>query len=325
MKTINVKTGLLKTMALGCAMSVMIACNEDSNEPMGKGDVEFEITDAPSDDAAVKGVIVTIADIKMDGQSVKGFTKQSIDLKAYQEGKTKILAGAQQIDAKTYSGLTLVLDHDKDASGASPGCYVLTQQGTKYKLKQSATGTQDVAVNKTWAATSNTKTNVVMDFDLRKAIASSDDPNVKYTFVSDASLQAAVRVVTRDKAGTIKGTYSEDQSSNADKIIVYAYKKGSFNASSETQAQGESKIYFSNAVSSSEVKQGLTGKTFTIALLESGEYELHFAAHEEDPATGRMKFKSMLQSETSVNGAIAGVITVQGGLDVNIVATIKHL
>src|SRR6267142_4932408 len=113
-----------KAILFGSAMLMLPACNR-SNEPMGKGEAEFQITDAPSDDASIKGVVVTVADIMVDGKSISGFAKQSIDLKAYQEGNTKLL-GTAQLDAKAYNSITLVLDADADASGNSPGCYVLT-------------------------------------------------------------------------------------------------------------------------------------------------------------------------------------------------------
>src|SRR5688572_27253765 len=106
----------LSTIAFAAlAVFGISACSD--NEPMGKGDVDFEITDAPCDDASVKGVFVTIAEVRIDGKPIPGFTKQTIDLKAYQEGNTKLLVGAKQLDAKSYNNLTLVLDANTDASG----------------------------------------------------------------------------------------------------------------------------------------------------------------------------------------------------------------
>src|SRR5258706_16088451 len=116
--------GWTRAVLFGAAMFMLPACDR-SNDPMGKGDAEFQITDAPSDDASIKSVFVTVTDIKVDGKSVSGFTKQTIDLKAYQEGNTKVL-GTGTVDAKAYSTVLLVLDADADAAGASPGCYVLT-------------------------------------------------------------------------------------------------------------------------------------------------------------------------------------------------------
>lgn len=313
----------LKVVMIIFSMALFAAC-DDSNEPDGKGDVEFEITDAPIDDAQVKSVVVTVADVKVDGKSIEGFSKQSIDLKAYSEGKTKLL-GTSKLDARTYNSLTLVLDLDNDADGNAPGCYVLDKDNIKYKLRSSASGKLDVAVNKSWKVTKNTTNRLVMDVDLRKAVRYSDDPAVRYAFVSDNNLQAAVRVVMKERSGTIEGSYQEDSNSNADKIIVYAYKKGTFSAATETQPQGTDQLLFKNAVASAEVKSGLTGKVFTLAFLEEGEYELHFAAYTRNPGTGKHNFEARLQSETRVDGSVGEFITIKGGATVSIATRIKGI
>ena len=313
----------IKGALFSCAILMLGACNNDS-EPMGKGEAEFEITDASIDDANIESVVVTIADIKVNGNSLPGFTKQTIDLKAYFDGSTKVL-GKGEFDARTYENLVLVLDLDNDANGDSPGCYVLNQNNTKYKLKSTTTGTIEIPINKSWKVEKNTKTSMVMDFDLRKAIRYSDDPSVAYSFVSDNNLQAAIQVVAKAKTGTIKGSYQEDTNSNADKIIVYAYKKGTFNANIETQPQGVDNILFANARSSAEVKESLSGILYTLAFLEEGEYELHFAAYTRDTSTGRYHFEARLQSETDVDGSVGNLITVKSGVTINVSSTIKGI
>jgi hypothetical protein len=312
----------IKTVLFGCAVIMFIACKDDADEPMGKGEVEFEITDAPIDDANVKSVVVTVADVKVDGQSLTGFSKQTIDLKAYQDGSTKLL-GTTELDARTYSNVVLVLDLDTDAHGNSPGCYVLTADQTKYKLKSTATGKADIVINQSWKAAKDAKTKVVMDFDLRKSIRYSDDPAVRYSFVSDNNLQTAVRLATAEKSGTINGNYEDEASIDADKIIVYAYKKGSFNATTETQAQSADGIFFKNAVASAEVKESLTTKVYTLAFLPEGEYELHFAAYSKNNESGRSSFEALLQSETNINGSVSGFVKVQGSASITISTKIK--
>ncbi|HEX8040534.1 MAG TPA: DUF4382 domain-containing protein [Chryseosolibacter sp.] len=312
----------IKGILMMAALLGLAACNDD--EPAGKGQAEFEITDAPVDDANVKGVFVTVADIKVNGNSVQGFTKQTIDLKAYSEGKTKIL-GSGEFDARTYNQVVLVLDLDHDANGGSPGCYVLDQNNAKNQLKTAATGTTDVAVNKSWQVAKDVKTNIVLDFDLRKALRYSGDAATGYSFVSDNNLNAAVKLVAKANSGTVIGSYEESSGSNADKIIVYAYKKGTFNASTETTPQGADALLFANAAGSAEVKQGLTGNEFKLAFLEAGDYELHFVGYTKDTTTGRYQFQSQLKSETSVNGSVGNIVTVQSGATINVAAVITGI
>jgi len=316
MKTLNVSW--TKTILFACAVGGMLpACNK-SNEPVGKGEAEFQITDAPADDASVKSVFVTIADIKVDGQSVSVFTKQTIDLKAYQNGSTKIL-GSSQVDAKAHGSVTLVLDADTDASGSAPGCYVMTTDNSKYKL---SSGTIGLTINKNWSVATGVKSTLVMDFDLRKSIRAMADQSVRYNFVSNDNLQSSVRLVSLDKAGGLSGTYAEQTSSNADKVILYAYKKGSFNATTETVAQGDDAIFFKNAVSSAEVKTSLSGNTFKLAFLEEGDYELHFAAYGKSSTSDQFVFQNMLTAQTMLNGSMLSFVTVKNGTTLTISSVI---
>jgi hypothetical protein len=316
MKCLN----LFKALMFGSSLLVLSSCGD--NEPMGKGDVDFEITDAPSDDASIKGVFVTVSDIKVNGTSLSGFTKQTIDLKAFSEGKTKLL-NTTQLDAKSYSNVILVLDLDADENGNAPGCYVLTNENVKFKLKESTSGKDEVTIGKTWAIKANTKNNIVMDFDLRKSIRHTESEIAPYVFVSQNNLNAAVRIIDKQKTGTINGTYHEDESINSDQILVYAYKKGTFNSSVETQGDETDNIQFRNAIASARIKETLGVKTFTLALLEDGDYELHFAAYVKDSETGRFSFTSMLQSETSINGSVSDIIKVHAGGELTLSSTIK--
>lgn len=318
------RSSWMKVIVLCCAVTLFSACEDDPNEPMGQGEVEFEITDAPIDDASVRSVVVTVADVKVDGRSLEGFTRQSVDLKAYQDGNTKLL-GSGTMDARAYSNVTLVLDLDTDAQGNSPGCYVLDADNMKHKLKSTASGTLEVAANHSWTAMKDVKTNVVMDFDLRKSVRYSDDPSVKYSFVSASNLNSAVRVTTKQASGTIRGSYQDEANVDADMIIVHAYKKGTFNASTETQAEATDGIYFRNAVASAVVKDGFTGKQFTLAYLPEGEYELYFASYTEDTVSGRHSFDAMLQSETSVEGAVGNIVKVEAAVEINISASITGI
>jgi hypothetical protein len=313
----KLKIGKWSSVAFVFLIWLLPACHKD--EPAGVGQAEIQVTDAPSDDASVKSVFVTVTEVRVDGKAISGFTKQTIDLKAYQDGNVTSLTSTQ-LSSGTHSQITFVLDVDHDVAGNAPGCYVQTMDNTKYKLGTS--GNIEIAVNKAWNVAANSTATIVADFDIRKSIRWSTDNTIRYAFVSADNLNASVRVVDKMKSGTVNGTYSEQTSSNADKIIVYAYKKGTFNASTETQAQGDDAIYFKNAVSSTEVK-GVTSQYYTLAYLESGDYEFHFAAYNQDASTGRYTFQSMLTAQTKVNGSVADYVTVSANATLSISSVIN--
>jgi hypothetical protein len=306
---------------MACCLLIPVAC---SDEEMGKGNAAFEITDAPIDDASVSAVMVTIADIQVSGKSISGFTKQTIDIAAYQEGNTKLLATAMNLDARTYSNLTLVLDLDHDANGDAPGCYVRTTDNVKHKLRSTTSATLEIPISKTWEVQRNATSNIVLDFDLRKSIVHSDNTEAQYRFVNDDNLSGAIRVVNKSKTGTISGSYTETEATNADEVIVYAYKKGTFSFSSEMQPQGEDGVQFSHAIASAQVKESLTGKTFKLALLEAGEYELIFASYNED-ASGQMTLTAVHESEMKMNGSVINALTLQSQATANVSINITGL
>ena len=309
-----------KVLSLIVAAGLFQECSSSSNDAVGTGETEFQVTDAPSDDASVKGVFVTIADIKVDGTSISGFTKQTVDLKAFQEGNAKLLASSR-LSAKSYNNVTLVLDNDTDASGTAPGSYVLTTTDAKFKL---GTGQTNVSLNNTWNVTANSKTTVILDFDIRKAVRRVDDASIRYSFVSNDNLQASVRIVAQEKSGHINGNYTEQVVVNDDKIFVYAYKKGTFDAGVEGQPQGSDGILFKNAVTSAEVKGSLSARTYKLAFLESGEYELHFATYDID-ANDQAVFHSMLQSNITVGASSPNVVTIQAGVTASLTTAITGL
>lgn len=311
---------LFAAVTLFSTLFLLSSCDNDSdvNPPSGKSQVQIEMTDAPIDNANVQGVFVTVTDVKVDGQSVEGFNKQTINLMAYQNGNTKSL-GNYEIDSRSNSTLEVVLDYDKDVSGNSPGCYVM--EGSAKKALVGEANTQGTfLVNGAFEARNNAQENVIIDFDLRKSIRKSSDVShnttSEYAFAANTEMNKAIRLVDAKKAGEIKGNYSDGTFNSTDKVIVYAYKKGSFNANEE-QPQGSNNIRFRNAVSSSVV----SNNQYTLAFLEEGVYEVHFAGYEEQN-DGSISFKGMLDASSNTSLNLKNVVVNAGltmSLDVQVI------
>ena len=283
----NIKSKLVKMLAASFLVSiVMVSCKKDDAND-NAGNTEFKITDAPIDDASVAGAFVTIAAIKLDGVSVAGFTKTTVDLNAYQNGNTKTI-GNFNLEGRTYSSVTFVLDYNTDASGTAPGCYVLSTNGTKSKLESTST---DITVAKSFDINANASNSVVADFDLRKMIThQSGSTTDMYDFVSNAELQTAVRVVVQSKTGVLAGTLSNTVSPSV-KVVAYAYKAGTYNRATEITAQGTSGIQFKNAVSSAVVN---ASGQYSLNFLEAGNYEIHFASYKDVNADGQLELAGTL-------------------------------
>lgn len=287
--------------------TMFTSCSKDDDGLSVKGTAQFEITDAPIDDASIQGAFVTVTAVKVDGETISNFSgKQTIDLMAYQNGNTKAL-GLAELDAGTYSNIALVLDYEQDVDGNSPGCYILTDDGTRHSLGNNTNASNEIVIsNKDFTVEEDGATKVVLDFDLRKSVTyeSQSSSSDKYEFVTQSELRAAVRVVAEAETGQVSGN-CQDNLDLADRIVVYAYAKGTYNKDTEMSGQGASNITFKNAVTSAVIDaQG----NYTLAFLEEGDYELHFFAYEQPADESK---PSELRGELSIE------LLTSLGLDLN--------
>lgn len=312
------KNYLKATAMLFASMFFVVSCSKDDNDNGGdqpKYSTTYKITDAPVDYAGVEAVFVTITDVRVDGQSLEGFQAMTVDLKALVDGKTETL-GELDMKAGSYSNVELVLDYEQDVNGNAPGCYVEMANGTKDKLEASA---NSIKINDSYEVFAGAANEVVLDFDLRKTIKEeSGTSETDFEFVSMAELKSGIRTVNTELTGSIEGTVNDSQNTS-DKIVVYAYEKGKFNAETETQGSGDSKVRFANAVTS-DVVSGFGG-SYSLNFLEEGEYELIFVSYEEKQDGSGLEFNALLNAE-STTGINLGAISVSGALQVSANVTI---
>jgi hypothetical protein len=315
------KVSILKPAAFAALLLIgFTSCKDDDNTTTGN--VAFEVTDGPIDDTNIEGVFVTVASVKVDGEQISDFNgKQTIDLMAYQNGQTKTLGGAD-LAAGVYSDISLVLDYDKDASGNSPGTYVLTKDGVKHALKAGTSASSDIKINAaTLDVPSSGDVTAVIDFDLRKSVRyNSGSTTSDYQFVTDSELAASTRLAMKSRSGTIKGQVTDALNLSGDKVVVYVYEKGSF-TSAETNPQGSSGIMFKNAVTSAVTD---SNGNYNLSYLEAGDYELHYVAYDDTDNNNQLEEKGMLVL-TVLNGLNLNAITVGAGATVQLNVTVASI
>lgn len=298
-----------KTLSLALLVSlVSMSCENgifgpktDINDPnAAQGNLTVSITDAPIDNAEVKGAFVTITEVKIDGQVFNGFKgPKTVNVLELQNGNALNL-GQNAVAADSYSKISFVLDSEKDAASSGPGCYVLKSDGTKEKLEfSSGTQTEIEMKPQNFVVSENGNTEIVVDFDLRKAIKSN---NSDYSFVSKSELSAAVRAENKSNTGMIKGKV-ENYGAVGSNVVVYVYKKGTFNQSSEIKGQGSSDIKFANAVTSSKCDGS---GNFTLAFLQQGEYEVYCDKPKSGSDLG-LGVNTLLEASSSTNLKAVGV------------------
>ncbi|MDE3743119.1 DUF4382 domain-containing protein [Maribacter polysaccharolyticus] len=294
----------------------MVSCDSDDSPAMEAEsyNTSFEVTDAPIDNAEVEAVFVTITDVSVDGESLEGFNATTVELSALVDGKTEAL-GNLDLEATTYSNIVFELDFENDVDGNSPGCYVEKANGEKDALVAES---NNIVISDSFEVLADATNVIVIDFDLRKTIKEENDGlSNDYDFVTMDELSAGIRTVNTELTGEITGNVN-DTNDTSDKIIVFAYEKGTFNEEVETQGSGESDMTFANAVTSSEVS-GITG-SYSLDFLEEGEYELIFASYKEDE-DDTFYLNALLDVE-STTGLDLGAISVNATLQISANVTV---
>lgn len=269
------------TMLIGALGFFQMSCEDSTNDPdpnSTNGTLKVSITDAPIDAPDIKGAFVTVTEIKVDGKTFEGFKgPKTVNLLELQNGNSLSL-GEGNFNTGTFTKLTLVLDYEKDQSGTAPGCYIQKTDNTKQKLQLTGSVQNSIELTtKEFIVKEGSATDMILDFDLRKAVKSETSGNqTTYSFVSYNELQSSIRLVERTSAGNIGGKIDNYNATTMGNVIVYVYKKGAFSQSTETQEQGESKIQFKNAITSTKVD---ANGNFKAAFLDQGDYEVHCASY----------------------------------------------
>ncbi|TXF87862.1 DUF4382 domain-containing protein [Neolewinella aurantiaca] len=289
----------LRSLALLLLVSVCFACeDDDSTTPSASGSFTLEITDAPIDDADVSAVFVTIADVKVDGASIEGFSRTTVELSALQNGVTELIASAD-LEARTYNTIEVVLDDAQDASGNAPGCYVRRTDGTTVALDVDGDGSLTVS-DASFTVNQGATVAAVIDFDLRKAIQRGESATEPYRFAAEARLESSLRFVEKELTGTLQGTVSNASGEDGE-VVIYAYAAGTYQAS---EAEGEENETFLNAVSSTRLT---AGGSYTLAFLESGSYELVAVSYQDEDNDGELELAGQFELNAALGINLGGL------------------
>ncbi len=305
---------LLKAGLLLFSMLFIISCSDDADDNMEPSaetyNTTVEVTDAPIDNANVQGAFVTITNVMINGKALEGFTTTTVDLLALQNGNTEAL-GNVDLESGVTSNITVQLASDADAQGEAMANYILLKSGEKVEL---ALTTTEIVVSDAAEVVASSENTIVLDFDLRKMIVADGEG---FKFVSGSELQSSIRAVNKLNAGTIEGNV-EDSQNTAETILVYAYEKGTFEASQANE--NTSGVRFAGAVNSSVVSE--TDGSYSLNFLEEGDYELHYAAYNRNETTGELAFQGMLEVSTGLDVNILGLtLAAEGKTTANVVVT----
>lgn len=302
---------LFKTGFLILSMGFAVSCSEDDMDT-GEPDsqtykTQVYLTDAPVDNPEVEAVFITVTGVKVNGKSIEGFQKTTINVSELQNGETHLL-GDLELESGTTSEISLLLDNETNASGEAPGNYILTATGEKKTLVTTAA---DISINDDVEIWENDENQIILDFDLRKIIGANNEG--EYYFVTDSEISQSIRAVNSLDAGSITGSINDFGTIQSESMLVLAYEKGSY-SETEEQANGEG-ILFANAVTSARVNDA--DGEFELHFVEEGDYELHFISYADTNNNGQLELEGEIEA-TSANSINLSDFSVEAGANVDL-------
>ncbi|GCC52073.1 DUF4382 domain-containing protein [Chryseotalea sanaruensis] len=244
-----------------------------------RGRIIINLTDAPVDASNIKEVNIAIRSIEVlkkgseTWQTIKSFEEpRTIDLLSFSEGKAYDLT-EQYLTPGEYLGIRLELNLANVDNGLTvfPQSNIVFTNNTQEVLFVQAGGDSYVESMEAFSIVTNQTTFLTLDFDVRKSVLLTN---------SGYALDPQMRVVKTDNSGTIDGQFRDF--ADYPKMIAVAYKPGSFNTNEAANERA-----FANSVSSTNVNANVSGR-FTLAFLEQGNYDVVFAALNNDGTIASM-------------------------------------
>ncbi len=292
---------------LACSCVLLVACDRDGvaaerDDELGRGRLRVEMTDAAIDDANVAAAYVTLTRIGISGEATAQFEgRKTIDISNYTQGRTVQVGNDQVVTAGTYGGLSLTFDTEFGETGQGLGCYVETADGRTLPLgfgQRSVT----VEVAGTFAVGPVQVTELVVDLDLRKAIQYSEDG---YSMVSAQRLARSLRIVDRNRSGSVDGRVSNHAQTRAEGgvRVVYAYPKRAVDFADEAKNDYE------NSITSADVN---AAGNFRLSYLPAGEYELVVVDYADEDGDQKLDIVGPRISDLAVNAATRAVVVSAG-------------
>jgi len=195
-----------KILVLVCAVSVFAGCGGSGETPApddATGIVNIAITDAAVDTVTevwVEFTGVTLKPQNGDNVVVTFDTPKSINLLDLQDGKTEALLPDTRVDVGRYNWMRLGVNAEFDNVMDT---YAMLKDGSQVELRIPSGSQTGLKLVSGFTVTQNASTNLVIDWDLRKALSNPrGQPGMH--------LRPALRVTDMAAFGTLEGAVAEE-------------------------------------------------------------------------------------------------------------------
>jgi len=199
--------GLIPPTLAVAGMVALAGCNGSSGSATGQ--MSLGVTDTPVDSAAK--VVVAFTGVELQGPNgliTEKFSKEkTIDLLSLQGNASSQLLDNVTVDAGDYQWIRLDLDLSKS--------YIQLDNGNQYPLTIPSGAQTGLKLVSGFTVAQGSKTDFVIDFNLRKALTMTANQSTgAVTYI----LKPALRLINKQKVGSISGTASANLTVNGTAI-----------------------------------------------------------------------------------------------------------
>jgi len=273
-------------LPIGVVLAMLAACGGGSDGAAGGASaVSVSITDAPVEDAQEVWIKITGVAFKPEGgapEIVKEFTPRTLNLLAYQQGKTALLLDKVPFEPGRYQWVRLMIESEPNVRDS----YAMVN-GQECELRVPSGAESGLKLNRGLTVPAAGSLALTLDFDLRQSLHAppGQRSGTAGACTTGYLLRPTIRVVDDANVGAIAGNVSfEGGSVPADcKPKVYVYE-GSVTPDDVETSTSASPDVDPLTVIGVDIPAGSTTGTYRAAFLPAGSYTAAFTCGNDDPA-----------------------------------------
>lgn len=281
---------LLAVLVAALTVTSFTACdNAGSGDSGDWGVMRLSLTDTPLMNDDIKGVYITVQEIRYNSGEDEWVPAQGFDgpktynLLELQNGKSALL-GDLLLPAGEYEQIRFILgaselSGSKHGPPTTPGCWV--EFGTNETYDPDGDGDKALFVpsgaqsgykataDEPFTVPRNGMIEITADFDLRRSVVLAG---------SRYLLKPVLRLLVNAEVGQIVGNV--DNIDPKFRYVAYAYTAGAYNVGEEEE--NDEGVRFPNAVTSSEIVESSKSPDYVLSFLPTGTYSVVVAEYEGD-------------------------------------------
>lgn len=276
-------------LPVGIALAVLSACGGGSGGGGSGGaatsTVSVSLTDAPVEDAQEVWIKVTGIAFKPEGSApeiVKDFTPRSLNLLAYQQGRTALLLDKVPFEPGRYQWIRLLIESEPNVRDS----YAMVN-GQECELRVPSGAESGLKLNRGLTVPAAGSLALTLDFDLRQSLHAPPGQRSGTTGACTQGylLRPTIRLVDDASVGAIAGTVKFDSGTVPTdcKPKVYVYE-GSVTPDDVEDSTTANPDVDPLTVLGVEFPAGSATGNYRAAFLPAGNYTAAFTCGNDDPA-----------------------------------------